>query len=74
MHVQLLVTHKDGCLPNLKRDLDAVGIDYCVDYMEDNPDIVESNHIHHSPNILINGSLIFTEQPSISELRTFFLG
>ena len=34
MHVQLLVTHKDGCLPNLKRDLDAVGIDYCVDYME----------------------------------------
>ena len=74
MHVQVLVTHKDCCLPNLQRDLEAVGIDYCVDYIEDNPDLVESNHIRHSPNILINGSLIFTEQPSISELRTFFLG
>ena len=74
MHVQLLVTHSDACLSNLKRDLENVGVRYCVDYMEDNPDIVESNHISQSPNILINGSLIFTEQPTLDELRTFFLG
>ncbi len=74
MHVQLLVDHRDTCLESLKRDLESVGINYCVDYMEDNPGIVESNHISHSPNILINGSLIFTDKPSLAELRTFFLG
>ncbi|NQY50251.1 MAG: hypothetical protein HRT55_14635 [Colwellia sp.] len=74
MHVQILVTHTDFCLPNLKRELDDVGINYCVEYIEDNPELVESHHIRHSPNILINGSLIFRSQPSVGELRTFFLG
>jgi hypothetical protein len=74
MDVQLLVTHTDFCLPNLKRKLDDVGINYSVEYIEENPTLVESNHIRHSPNILINGSLIFRYQPTIAELRTFFLG
>jgi len=74
MDVQLLVTQTDSCLPNLKRKLDDVGIDYSVAYIEDNVTLVESNHIRHSPNILINGSLIFRSQPTIEELRVFFLG
>ena len=74
MHVQILVTHTDFCLPNLKRELEDVGINYSVEYIEDNPELVESHHIRHSPNILINGSLIFRSQPSVGELRTFFLG
>lgn len=74
MHVQLLVTQTDSCLPDLKRELDDVGINYCVDYIEENPELVESHHIRHSPSILINGSLIFREQPTLRELRIFFLG
>ncbi|WP_057830383.1 hypothetical protein [Colwellia sp. TT2012] len=74
MHVQLLVTQTDFCLPNLMRELEDVGINYSVEYIEDNPELVASHHIRHSPNILINGSLIFRSQPSIGELRTFFLG
>ena len=73
MDVQLLVTHTDFCLPNLKRNLDEVGINYSVEYIEENPDIVASNHIRHSPNIIVNGSLIFREQPTIAELRIYFL-
>ncbi|ALO33833.1 hypothetical protein CMT41_03165 [Colwellia sp. MT41] len=74
MHVQLLVTQTDFCLPNLMRELEDVGISYSVEYIEDNPELVASHQIRHSPNILINGSLIFRSQPSIGELRTFFLG
>ncbi len=74
MDVQLLVTQTDFCLPNLKRKLDDVGINYSVEYIEENPDLVELNHIRHSPNILINGSLIFRAQPTLAELRTFFWG
>ena len=74
MHVQILVTHTDFCLPNLKRELDGVGINYSVEYIEENPELVANHHIRHSPNILINGSLIFRTQPSAGELRTFFLG
>ena len=74
MDVQLLVTHTDSCLPGLKRKLEDVGINYSVEYVEENLDLVESNHIRHSPNILINGSLIFRSQPTTAELRTFFWG
>jgi len=74
MDVQLLVTQTDSGLLDLKRKLDDVGIDYSVAYIEDNANLVESNHIRHSPNILINGSLIFRSQPTIAELKTFFLG
>ena len=74
MHVQLLVTHTDFCLPNLKRELEGVGVNYSVEYIEENPELVARYHIRHSPNILINGSLIFRAQPSVGELRTFFLG
>ncbi len=74
MHVQLLVTHTDSCLPNIKRELDDAGINYCVEYIEENPELVEFHHIRHSPNILINGSLIFRDRPSKGELQTFFLG
>ncbi|PKG83032.1 hypothetical protein CXF85_11845 [Colwellia sp. 75C3] len=74
MDVQLLVTHTDPSLPGLKRNLESVGINYSVEYIEENLDLVESNHIRHSPNIFIDGSLIFRSQPTIAELRTFFLG
>lgn len=73
MHVQLLVTHTDFCIHNLQRELDNVGIQYQIDYIEDNPQQVNAYHIRHSPNIFIDGKLVFRYQPTPSELKTLLV-
>jgi len=72
MRVQLLVTKTDFNLPNLKREFKGIGISYEVEYIEENPELVASLNIRHSPNILVDGSLVFQRQPSESELKEFF--
>ena len=72
MNVQLLVTHNDFCIPNLEIELQNVGVDYRIDYVEDHPDLVSANNIRHSPNIFVDDKLIFRHQPSPLELKTFF--
>ena len=74
MDVQLLVTKTDFCLPNLECEFKSIGIDYHVEYIEDNPDLVDQNHIRHSPNIFVNNKLVFRHQPTTSELRSYFKG
>ncbi|MPY22744.1 thioredoxin family protein [Shewanella psychropiezotolerans] len=70
MHVQLLVTHTDFCIHNLERELNNVGIQYRIDYIEDNPKQMNANHIRHSPSIFIEDKLVFRYQPSPTELKT----
>jgi hypothetical protein len=74
MRVQILVTKTDFNLPNLEKELQDLGVDYQVDYVEENPEIVSALNIRHSPNILVNGQLAFQRQPSESELREYFAG
>lgn len=72
MDVQLLVTRTDFCIPNLERELKSIGIDYHIDYIEDNPVLVEQNQIRHSPNIFVDEKLAFRHQPTVQELRSYF--
>ncbi|WP_448549550.1 thioredoxin family protein [Thalassotalea fusca] len=74
MDVQLLVTKTDFCLPNLECELKSIGIDYHVEYIEDNPELVSDYHIRHSPNIFVDNKLVFRHQPSPSELKAYFHG
>lgn len=72
MIVQLLVTQTDFCIHNLECEFQTVGIDYHIDYIEDNPKLVSENNIRHSPNIFIDGELVFRHQPTTFELQAYF--
>ncbi len=72
MIVQLLVTKSDFTLPNLKNEFNDLGIEVSVLFVEEHPELVAAHNIRHSPNILIDGELVFQRQPSESELRRYF--
>lgn len=72
MQVQLLVTKNDFNLPNLEKEFRDLDIRYQVDYVEDNPELVKTLQLRHSPNILVDGKLVFQRQPSEQELKAFF--
>lgn len=69
MRVQLLVTKTDFNLPNLEKELNALGVGFEIDYIEDHPEMVASHKIRHSPNIIIDGKLVFRRQPTETELK-----
>lgn len=71
MKVQLLVTKTDFNLANLENELKELGVKYEVDYVEENPELVAALNIRHSPNIIVNGKLVFQRQPSEGELKAY---
>ena len=74
MEITLLVTHDDFSLKNLKHELQNLGLDYRVEYIEDNPELVASHQIRHSPNVFVDGELAFRDQPSPQALRRYLDG
>jgi len=74
MKVQLLVTKTDFNLANLEHEFQDLGINYDVEYVEEHPEMVSALNIRHSPNIIVNGELVFQRQPSESELKAYFFG
>ncbi|PAJ73621.1 hypothetical protein CJF42_14850 [Pseudoalteromonas sp. NBT06-2] len=72
MKVQILVTQNDFCIQNLECEFQSVGVNYQIDYIEDHPELVSENNIRHSPNIFVDGKLIFRHQPTTSELQVYF--
>ena len=71
MNIQLLVTKTDYNLPNIEKEFKHLGMEYKVEYIEDNPETVSMLKIRHSPNIIIDGKLAFQRQPSESELKKY---
>ncbi len=72
MDVTLLVTKSDYCLPNLQCEFQNLGVPYHIEYIENNPELVSAHQIRHSPNILVDGKLVFRHQPTPGELKEFF--
>ena len=73
MNIQLLVTKTDFNLPNIEKEFKHLGVEYKVEYIEDNPELVSTLNIRHSPNIIIDGELAFQRQPSENELKEYIL-
>ena len=71
MEIQLVVTKTDFCLPNLEHECQDLGLNYQVKYIEDNPELVSSYNIKHSPNVFIDGLLAFRYQPTEQELKGY---
>lgn len=72
MEVKILVTQTDFCIQNLECEFQAVGINYHIDFIEDHPNLVSENNIRHSPNIFVDGQLVFRHQPTTAELQAYF--
>ncbi len=69
MNVQILCTRSCSHRHNLERELQDLGIPYEVVFIEEAPELAERLGIRHSPNILLDGQLLCSGQPSEAELR-----
>lgn len=72
MDVQLLVTKNDFSTANIESEFRNIGVAYHIDYIENHPELVKSHQIRHSPNILVNGNMLFRFQPAPQQLRNYF--
>jgi len=72
MDITLLVTKTDFCIPNLEGEFQNLGIKYHIEYIENNPALVNAHQIRHSPNVFVNGKLVFRNQPTPQELKNYF--
>ena len=72
MDVIIAVTKSCGHCPIIKRELDEMDIPYRVHYLEDHPGWVEKFNLRGSPNLIVDGELIFRKMPEIKDLKDFF--
>lgn len=74
MDVKIIATHTCSHCHGLEQELKKLAIVYQILFVEDHPDIVKQYNIRHSPNLLVDGVVLFRKQPSEEELRTLFSG
>jgi glutaredoxin len=72
MNVVILATKSCSHRKNLSRELDDIGVDYKIIYCDDEPEMVKKYNIRHSPNLIVNGEVVFRKQPSEEELKELF--
>lgn len=72
MKVQIIATHQCSHRANLERELNDLGVDYEVLYVEENPDLISRYQIRHSPNLVVDGKVVCREQPTETQLHELF--
>lgn len=78
MQVQIIATKGCNHRPILEKELQNTDTEYEVIYIDDHPDLAEKYHIRNSPNLLINGEVVFRpghgkSLPSADELEKLLL-
>ena len=73
MNVMIIATKQCSHSPNLLRELDEIGINHRVVYVEDEPELIKELSIRHSPNLVVDKVVVFRRQPSEQELRDYFI-
>ena len=72
MNVMIMATKDCSHCKNFSRELDDIGIQHDVVYCDDNPALVQKYGIRHSPNLIVNGDVVFRKQPTEGELKELF--
>ena len=74
MDVMIIATK--GCTHciNLRHELDDLGIEYHLVYVEDAPELADRLGIRHSPNLVVNDEVKFRRLPTVHELRECLSG
>lgn len=68
MEVSIIATRGCNHRASLERQLQNLGVDYDLLFVEENPELVEELDIHHSPNLLVNGEVVCRNLPTAGEL------
>jgi hypothetical protein len=72
MDVMIIATKACTHRQNLEKELESLQIPYRVYFVEDRADLVEKFAIRHSPNLIVDGEVVFRRQPTDTELRALF--
>jgi glutaredoxin len=72
MNVELAVTRSCHHCPIIEAELKKLGIPYSIRYVEEDAELQKKHNIKGSPNILVDGELVFRGMPAISDLRAYF--
>ncbi len=69
MDVLIVATKNCSHCANLARELDDLGVEYRLAYVETEPELVKKYAIRHSPNLIVDDEVKFRRQPTEHELR-----
>ena len=69
MNVMIIATKDCSHYTNLEKELDDLGVEYQLVYVEEAPELVQKYAIRHSPNLVVNDEVKFRRQPTEHELR-----
>ncbi len=72
MNVELAVTRSCHHCPIIEAELKRLKIPYSIRYVEDDAALQKKHNLKGSPNILVDGELVFRGMPAISDLRAYF--
>jgi len=72
MDVFIIATQGCNHCTNLKKELADLGVSCEVKFAEEYPDLVEQYQIRHSPNLVVDGEVVFRRQPTEAELKDLF--
>lgn len=72
MNVTIIATRSCSHCHNLERELRDLGVAYELLFVEDHPEVVARYGIRHSPNLVVDDTVVFRRQPSEAELREVF--
>ena len=72
MNVMIMATKDCSHCKNLSKELEDIGIEHNVIYCEEVPDLVKKYSIRHSPNLIVDGEVVFRKQPTEDELKALF--
>lgn len=74
MDVMIVATKRCQHCPNLSKALTDIGITHRIIYAEDAPELCQRLAIRHSPNRVVDDTVVLRRQPSEEELRSYFNG
>lgn len=69
MNVKIIATKSCSHRPNLEHELQQLGVEYELIFVEDAPDVARQFNIRHSPNLVLDDEVVFRSQPSEAELK-----
>ena len=72
MEVQIIATHECRHRLDLERELLELGIPFALVFAEDDEDLVRRYQIRHSPNLVVDGVVVFRGLPTEGQLRDLF--
>lgn len=72
MDVIIIATRSCSHCQDMTKELQDIGVEHRILYAEEEPELCQSLSIRHSPNLVVDGEVVFRRQPSEQELREYF--